>query len=138
MRRFAARTQGGKIITHTASLLHGQGAFFQCLENTVERILDRAHDKTVEQRDPMSSACTGENASPGQETEHLQDRVKTPFPNILILPLRTGKRAGNTTPGILYGLVGYPARFAVTLADIPDTGRDVRNEGLRYHRELLK
>ena len=51
--------------------------------------------------------------------------MEPPLPDSLILPLDPGKRAGDTTPGVINGQVDDLARLAVTIADIPDTGRDI-------------
>jgi hypothetical protein len=63
---------GWKSHTHTATVLHGERAFLQRLENVLQIIGDLAHDKAIEQRHPVSRAGASENASSGKKAEILQ------------------------------------------------------------------
>ena len=69
-------TQGREIETDAATHLHRQCTLAQRSENTVERILDQAHHKTVEERDIATGTRTGKDAATGKKTEIIQDRTE--------------------------------------------------------------
>ena len=59
--------QGGKVVADAAALLERQRRFAQGAENSLHGIFDRAHHKTVEQRDGAARAGARQNPSRRKE-----------------------------------------------------------------------
>ena len=61
----AFRANGGEVIADAATLLHGEGGFFETVENGAHIVADGAHHKAVEKRYVSFCACTCDDAACG-------------------------------------------------------------------------
>ena len=123
----ALRAQSGKVIADAAALLHGERALLERVEDPRQRIRDRSHDETVEQRDLPGRARAGQDATTGQELEVLQQRVKTLAPAPSIMRLDARDRLGDPRPGIVDAHLPGP-RIGIPVSGLPEVLRDGRGE----------
>jgi hypothetical protein len=96
----AGRPQGGKVVTDTAAVLHGERAFLQRLEDAGQVVGDFAHDEAVEQRHPVPGAGAGKNAAAGEEAKILQQMVEALRPPFRVLLLRRCDRLRHAPPAV--------------------------------------
>ena len=83
---------------NSATLLHGDGALLQRLEDAGDRVLDRSHDKAIEQRDVARRPGACLNAAARKELEILKNGEEALLPSRYISGFDRGKRAGDATP----------------------------------------
>ena len=114
------RTQGGKVIPHATALLHRQRPFPERRKDPLHGILDAAHDKTVEQRDPAPATGTGQDAATRQKPEILQQPVKGLSLTVLCLCLGRCHGTRHPPPCRLKVRVVNRAGIAIAVAGIPD------------------
>ena len=63
-------------------------------------VIDRPHDKAVEQRNFAVSSSAGLNPATGKEFETLQNAEEALFPARIVLELNRRKRARDPTPTV--------------------------------------
>ena len=105
-------TDRREIVADTTAALHRHRAFFQRTKDARDRILDRAHDKAVEQGHVAIRAGTGLDAAARHKLEVLQNIEETLLPRVAIGLLCLSKRVSDAPPGCLHGRFGHTGAVA--------------------------
>src|SRR4030067_452094 len=133
----APRPRAGEIVADTAALLHGERALLEGVEDGIERVLDRAHHETVEQRDAVAGTGSGQDAATGQKPEAFQDVIETLLPRRVAGLLHARERARHAPPRVLDGLIADLAELAEAALGVPEAARDSSVERVVRHAARL-